>query len=216
MLRERNYDHKCRSDSSASFCSSDERLSLDSEERKAVPLRKREIWFINMMNGNQGEVSMEAAYRPVLFHVARQDSASLTNTNRRSLRFHSTILYSGSCASSFARRKMKPGPCYSVLLLERARFIASFSCHSDSSFALYHFALQLSSTFAWFSNFRVRARGIARTFLGQHPTEVDSNDEWASYDDWNWFERCRISRTRPREKFSSWSLTNKTVHGYGG
>lgn len=64
MVRERNYDHKCRSDSSASFCSrSDERLSLDIEERKAVPLRKREIWFINMMNGNQGEVSMGAAYR---------------------------------------------------------------------------------------------------------------------------------------------------------
>jgi len=59
MARERNYDHKCRSDSGPSFCSrSDERLSLDSEERKAVPLRKREIWFINMMNGNQGEVSM--------------------------------------------------------------------------------------------------------------------------------------------------------------
>lgn len=54
MVRERNSDHKCRSDSGASFCSrSDERLSLDSEERKAVPLHKREIWFINMMNGNQ-------------------------------------------------------------------------------------------------------------------------------------------------------------------
>lgn len=54
MARERNYNHKCRSDSGASFCSrSDERLSLDSKERKAAPLRKREIWFINMMNGNQ-------------------------------------------------------------------------------------------------------------------------------------------------------------------
>lgn len=42
---------------------------------------------------------------PVLFHVARQGSASLTNTNRRSLRFYSTILYSGSCASSFVQRK---------------------------------------------------------------------------------------------------------------
>lgn len=32
----------------------DERLSLDSKEREAVPLRKREIWFINMMNGEPG------------------------------------------------------------------------------------------------------------------------------------------------------------------
>lgn len=61
---ERNSDHKCRSDSGASFYSrSDERLSLDSEERKAVPLHKREIWFINMMNGNQVKFLWGAAYR---------------------------------------------------------------------------------------------------------------------------------------------------------
>lgn len=205
------------SDSGASFCSrSDERLSLDSEERKAVPLRKREIWFINMMNGNQGEVSMGAAYCPVLFHVACQGSASLTNTNRRSLRFHSTIPYSGSCASSFARGKMKPGPCYSVLLLERARFIASFSRSNDSSFALYHFASQLSSTFAWFPNFRVRARSESlERFLGQHPGELERR--------MGVLRRSRLisndvaSRGHARSReVSSWPLTNKTVHGYGG
>lgn len=154
MARERNYDHKCRSNNGASFCRrTDERLSLDSEERKAVPPRKREIWFINMMNGNQGEVSKgggEGRGRVPPGIIPRSMPrlrVSLTNTNRRSLRFHSTILYSGSCASSSARGKMKPGPCYSVLLLERARFITSFSRRGDSSFALYHFASQLSSTF---------------------------------------------------------------------
>jgi len=133
------------------------------------------------------------AYRPVLFHVACQGFASLTNTNRRSLRFHSTILYSGSCASSFVRGKMKPGPCYLVSLLEPARFITSFSCCSDSSFMLYHFTSQLSSTFAWFSNFYVRAREIAfKRSQVDIQTKVNSNDEWTYYGDRNWFRTMSL------------------------
>lgn len=213
MARERNSDHKCRSDSGASFYSrSDERLSLDSEERKAVPLHKREIWFINMMNGNQvkflwGRHTGIIPRSTPRLRISDEYKSSLSPfLFDHPLQWFLRVFFR-------AKEKMKPGPRYSVLLLERARFITSFSRSSDSSFTVYHFTSQLSGTFAWFPNFRVPcARGIARTLLGQ-----SSGPRWtratngARYQDRNWFRTMsRISRARPRQ-VSSRSLTNRTA-----
>lgn len=168
-----------------------------------------------MMNGNQGEISM--AVRPGIIPcsaprpcVSDKYKSSLSpfpfdHSLQRFLR----VFFR---AEEDETRSLLLG-----LASKTCKIYCKFFFSCSDSFALYYFASRSYQTRDFtrdFRNFRIRAREIAPTFLGQHPIEVAQTTNGRAVKFEIDFEQCRISWARARQSFSS--LTNKIARDYDG